>query len=154
MDVTYLLDTSWAVRHLRGQSDIVTKIAELQPEGVGISIITLAELEVGVVRAGDPVKARDVLERFVASLIIFDITRPICQLFAEWSVRLQRRGEGLEHFDVLIAATAIHHHLTLCTTNYDHFERFEGPAFLPCSASFHSVTYCLSTFNHASVTLY
>lgn len=127
----YLLDTTWAILHLRGQSDIVARVEELAPEGLGVSIITLAELEVGVARARDSARAREVLERFVASVAVLDVTRPICTLFAEWSVRLQKIGQGLEHFDVLIAATALHHRLTLCTTNRRHFERFEGLSLHP-----------------------
>lgn len=134
MAVRYLLDTSWAVRYLRGQSYIKARVEELAQEGVGISIITLAELEIGISRARDQAKAREILDRFVASLTVLDLTHPVCTLFAEWSVRLQQRGEGLEHFDVLIAATALHHGLMLCTTNRQHFERFEGLALYPSLA--------------------
>ena len=131
MAVRYLLDTSWAILHLRGRPDIVARIEALAPEGLGISIITLAELEVGVARARNSARSRGVLERLAASVTVLDITRPVCTLFAEWSVRLQQRGQGLEHFDVLIAATALHHGLMLCTTNRRHFERFEGLSLHP-----------------------
>jgi len=126
MAVKYLLDASWVVRYLRGQPEIVSRLEELRPEGLGISIITVAELNVGAVRARDTVKVQEGVENFLSLVSIFDVTRPICQLFAEWSVRLQQRGQGLEHFYVLIAATALHHGLVLCTTNRRHFERFEG----------------------------
>ena len=127
----YPVDTSWAILYLRGQPEVVARIEELAPEGVGISIIALAELEVGVARARDSGRAREVLERFVDSVAVLDVTRPVCALFAEWTVRLDQRGQGLEHFDVLIAATALHYGLMLCTTNRRHFERFEGLSLHP-----------------------
>ncbi len=37
MAVKVLLDTSWAVRYLRGQPEIVARLEELRPEGLGIS---------------------------------------------------------------------------------------------------------------------
>jgi predicted nucleic acid-binding protein len=43
--------------------------------------------------------------------------------FAETRALLRRRGELIADFDLLIAATALHHDLTLLTFNLRHFER-------------------------------
>ena len=126
MAVTYLIDTDWAIDYLHKQPQVIAALEILRPMGLGISVITVAELEIGVRRARDRHAAQEGLENFLAPLVLFEVTRPICALFAEWTVRLQQRGESLDHFDVLIAATALHHHLTLCTNNRRHFERLEG----------------------------
>jgi tRNA(fMet)-specific endonuclease VapC len=43
--------------------------------------------------------------------------------FAETRAYLRRRGQRIADFDLLIAATALHHDLTLLTFNLRHFER-------------------------------
>jgi predicted nucleic acid-binding protein len=43
--------------------------------------------------------------------------------FAETRAYLRKRGEGIPDFDLLIAATALHHDLTLLTFNLRHFGR-------------------------------
>ena len=131
MAIAYLLDTSWAIGYLRGESPVITRLKELRPDGLGISIITVAELEIGIVRAQNPIRAQDGLENFIAGITVLGITRPICKLFAEWTVRLQQKGQRLDHFDILIAATALYHRLTLCTFNRRHFERIEGLILYP-----------------------
>ena len=40
----YLLDTDWSIHCLHRVERVVTRLAELRPEGVGVSIISLAEL--------------------------------------------------------------------------------------------------------------
>lgn len=48
---------------------------------------------------------------------------PIMERFAETRAYLRRRGEGIADLDLLIAATALHHDLTLLTFNLRHFAR-------------------------------
>jgi len=46
----YLIDTDWVINHLKGESRVVAKLEELVPEGVAISVISLAELyEVSII---------------------------------------------------------------------------------------------------------
>jgi predicted nucleic acid-binding protein len=52
-------------------------------------------------------------------------------LAGEWRHSYARQGISLSTADVLIAATALHYRLTLCTTNRRHFERFEGLSLHP-----------------------
>jgi predicted nucleic acid-binding protein len=51
----YLIDTSWAIRHLRGRVAYTERLSALEPSGLAISVITLAELcrrRTGCVRLG------------------------------------------------------------------------------------------------------
>lgn len=47
----------------------------------------------------------------------------IMERFAETRALLRKRGQGIADFDLLIAATALHHDFTLLTFNLRHFER-------------------------------
>lgn len=39
----YLIDTDWIIDHLKGNDRVVKKLEELAPEGMAISVISLAE---------------------------------------------------------------------------------------------------------------
>lgn len=52
--MTYLTDTTWVVKHLRGNQDFTERLSNLSNEGLAISIVSVAELYVGVFRSNDP----------------------------------------------------------------------------------------------------
>ncbi|HHW40157.1 MAG TPA: type II toxin-antitoxin system VapC family toxin [Syntrophomonadaceae bacterium] len=54
MIAKYLVDTDWAVYYLRGKEPFVTKLQEYLPHGLGLSIITVAELYEGIFRSTRP----------------------------------------------------------------------------------------------------
>jgi predicted nucleic acid-binding protein len=43
-----------------------------------------------------------------------------------YSTSLEHTGQRVDQFDLLIGATAMHHELTLVTSNLKHFERMQG----------------------------
>jgi len=48
MKVSYLVDTDWIIDHLANVEVITQKLRELQPQGIALSVISLAELYEGV----------------------------------------------------------------------------------------------------------
>ena len=54
----YLIDTDWIIDHLKGEAEVARKLEELAPEGLAISMISLAELYEGVFYSKDPSKAK------------------------------------------------------------------------------------------------
>lgn len=40
----YLIDTDWFIDHLAGIEKVTKKLEELAPQGLGLSIVSLAEL--------------------------------------------------------------------------------------------------------------
>jgi predicted nucleic acid-binding protein len=71
----------------------------------------------------DPQKARDVFNRFLRSVAILPMTKPIMLRFAQIRGELRRKGQIIGDFDMLIAATALHHNLTLVTRNLRDYQR-------------------------------
>jgi tRNA(fMet)-specific endonuclease VapC len=65
MTIKYLIDTDWVIDHLNHIEPVVNKIKELRPEGLGVSIISLAELYEGVYSSRDPAKSQQMLETFL-----------------------------------------------------------------------------------------
>ena len=50
----------------------------------------------------------------------------IAKIFGRERGRLRAAGTLIGDLDLLIGATALHHHLTLLTNNRSHFERIAG----------------------------
>lgn len=48
------------------------------------------------------------------------------EAYAIEKVRLERAGNLIPEFDLIIATTAVHHNMTLITNNTKHMQRIEG----------------------------
>jgi tRNA(fMet)-specific endonuclease VapC len=62
-------------------------------------------------------------QQFLKPFTLLNLNEPIMQRFAEIRSYLRRRGELIADFDILLAATAQYHQLTILTYNKRHFRR-------------------------------
>ncbi len=126
MTIRYLIDTDWAIHYLNEHQSIVQRLHELLNDGLGLSVISLAELYEGVYYSRDPEGDEQELDDFLRGVTILGIDEAICKIFGKERGRLRAAGRSIGDFDLLIGATALHHDLTLLTNNRRHFERIEG----------------------------
>jgi len=126
MRVGYLVDTDWAVQYLRGDAGIVGRLEGLKLEGLGLSVISLAELYEGVFSSRDPRASEEGLNNFLRRVVLIGIDEEICRLFGRARGRLRAGGKVVGDFDLLIGSTALRHDLTVLTNNRRHFEVIEG----------------------------
>ena len=122
----YLLDTDWVVHCLHGVTRVTARLDQLMPEGVGLSIVSMAELYQGVFFSTDPEGNERALHQFLAGIDLVPIDDAVCQIFATERGRLRAAGTSIGDFDLLIGSTAIRHNLTVLTNNRRHFERVRG----------------------------
>lgn len=123
----YLIDSDWAMSHLNGIERISRHLADLQPEGLSISIITVGgELYEGVYGSRDPAASESSLELFLREVAIIPLDTEICRIFARERYRLRRTGNIIDSLDLFIGATALRHGLTLLSNNRRHFRRLAG----------------------------
>jgi predicted nucleic acid-binding protein len=54
VNLSYLVDTDWLVDHLGGDLKTTRKLEKLEPSGIAMGIISLAELCEGVYCSQDP----------------------------------------------------------------------------------------------------
>lgn len=121
-----LLDTDWAISYLNHVPRTVRRIDELRPEGISISIVSVAEIYEGVLNSNDPERRERALQDFLRPFPIIDLNIPICRIFGIERARLRAAGTLIPDMDLLIGATALHHYLTLLSNNRRHFERLSG----------------------------
>jgi tRNA(fMet)-specific endonuclease VapC len=126
MTTRYLVDTDWVIHYLNGHPEIVRRLHELQPQGLGLSVISLAELYEGIYFSTDPVGNEQDLHDFLQGVSLIGLDEEACKLFGRERGRLRKAGQLIGDFDLLIAATGVHNGLTVLTNNRQHFERVEG----------------------------
>jgi len=126
MTIAYLMDTDWVVHHLNGYAAIIQRLQALQPEGLGLSVVALAELYEGVHYSRDPVQSEAKLNDFLESVSIVGVDEATAKIFGRERGRLRAEGMLIGDMDLLIAATALRYNLTLLTNNRRHFDRIEN----------------------------
>jgi tRNA(fMet)-specific endonuclease VapC len=124
--MSYLLDTDAVADWLNSRPEAVSRIASIQREGLAISIITYGEVYDGVYYGRDPKAAEQAFLQFLRGVTVLPLTRSIMKRFARIRGQLRRQGRGIGDPDILIAATALHHGLTLVTRNLRHYQRIPG----------------------------
>jgi tRNA(fMet)-specific endonuclease VapC len=120
--VRYLLDTDWVIHYLNGHPEIVPRIQELSAEGIGLSLISLAELYEGMLYSRNPQRSEEGLETFLRGVELVGIDDAITRVFGRERGRLRAQGKTVGDFDLLIGATALHHGVAVLTNNRRHFE--------------------------------
>ena len=122
----YLLDTDWAIDYLNGNPQVRRRLDSLRPDGIGMSIISLAELYEGLVNSSNQEHDERELADFLRPFTLINLNLPICRTFGMERARLRGAGTLIPDMDLLIGATAMHHNLTLLSNNRRHFERLSG----------------------------
>ena len=117
MTIAYLVDTDWVIHHLHGHAAIQQRLQDLHPEGLGLSVVALAELYEGVASARDPVQSEQGLHDFLQSVTLVGIDEVTARLFGRERGRLRAAGALIGDMDLLIAATALQYNVTLLTNN-------------------------------------
>lgn len=118
-----LLDTMVVseLRKSRPSAKVLAWMRGLADDEVFLSVVTIGEIERGIVRTADA-EFRDTLERWLDDLIrlygdrVLPVTSAIAKRWGRWSGELGNDGT-----DLLIAATAAVHGLTVATRNVRHF---------------------------------
>lgn len=97
------------------------------PEEIAVSVVTAAELELGVLRASDP-GARAIrlstLARVQATYPLLPVDPEVASCFARIAAAELGRGRRLRRHDTWIAATAMRHGVAVLTQDSD-FSTFE-----------------------------
>jgi predicted nucleic acid-binding protein len=121
--MSYLLDADWAIEALAGRRNTDQILAALLSDGVAISWVTVGEIYEGAFGFSDPQAHLATFREFLHQLRVLGLNDPIVERFAEIRSTLRRQGQIISDLDILLAATALHHDLTVLTRNIRHFSR-------------------------------
>lgn len=122
-----MLDTNVCIYVIKEHPASVLERFASHPVGdIGISVITLAELEYGVAKSSRPARNREALDQFIAPLEVAVFDRPATTAYGRLRTTLEKKGQPIGSIDLLIAAHAISLDVRLVTHDVKEFGRVPG----------------------------
>ena len=123
----WMLDTNICIAIIRRRPEAALRRLRGKAIGqVGISSLTLAELQYGAARSREPAAARDALAEFVLALEVAPFDDAAAAIYGEVRAQLESRGQPIGPIDTLIAAHALALDTVLVTDNVREFRRVRG----------------------------
>ena len=123
----YLLDTNICIYIIKGQPEATIARFRREPlNSIGISSITLAELQYGIAKSAFPERNKSALGKFLLPLIVLPFDSAASQHYGSLRAELERQGKPIGALDMLIAAHALSENLIVVTNNETEFGRVPG----------------------------
>lgn len=122
----YMLDTNLCIRVLRDRPAGVRERFNAEAAALCISSVTLAELLYGAEKSARPVEMRYQVEGFAARLAVLAFDDAAAAHYGEIRANLERRGQAIGPYDLMIAGHARSRGLVVVTGNLGEFGRVAG----------------------------
>ncbi len=123
----YLLDTDICIYIIKKKpAEVFEKFKNLAIGDVGISSITLAELQYGIEKSSNAEKNRGALEKFLTPIEVIDYGYDATFEYGKIRAELEIKGIQIGPLDMLIASHAKSLGVILVTNNMREFQRIAG----------------------------
>jgi len=123
----FMLDTNICIYLIKRQSEKIIEHLKKHTAGeVGISSITLAELQYGVAKSQHKRQNRTALEEFILPLDIAPFDEKAAEAYGLIRSQLEKIGKPIGSLDTLIGAHALCLGVTLVTNNISEFKRIRN----------------------------
>ena len=120
----FMLDTNICIYIIkRKPPEVIDRFRQTEISQIGISSITLSELQYGASKSSRPLQNRLALTQFVAPLEILPYGDEAAQCHGDIRFHLEKQGTPIGALDMLIAAHALSLSCTLVTNNEKEFIR-------------------------------
>ncbi len=122
-----MLDTNTCIALIkRKPPQVLDRFDAYKVGEIGISWITLAELEFGVAKSQHQEKNQAALDEFVLPLEIAYFDREAARVYGRVRAMLEKKGTPIGSMDMMIGAHALSLGVTLATNNTKEFSRIKG----------------------------
>ena len=103
-----MLDTNIVSHIMQGRDTaLLEKLASVAVGDVVISSVTLAELQYGLHRKGQPVRLKHAMAQVLLRMDVLPWDEPVAQCYGKLCAALEARGINLGDLDMMIAAHAV-----------------------------------------------
>jgi tRNA(fMet)-specific endonuclease VapC len=120
----YLLDTNICIYVIRRRPrQVLARFQRCAVGDIGLSTVTLAELQYGVAKSAFPERNQEALAAFTLPLEILPFDAPAAAAYGPIRATLERQGTPIGAMDLLIAAHAVSLGVILVTNNPREFRR-------------------------------
>jgi tRNA(fMet)-specific endonuclease VapC len=119
-----MLDTNICIYIIKKKPDqVIERLRHTRVPDVGVSSITLSELEYGAAKSARPEQNKVAIVEFLAPLEILPYDDMAAQEYGKVRVYLEKQGTPIGSMDMLIAAHALSLNCILVTNNESEFRR-------------------------------
>jgi|SRR5690554_2559759 len=123
----YMLDTNICIYIIKEKpKKVINKFHTLDVGDICISSITLAELEYGVEKSQYTERNRLALAGFLSSIEILSFSDKAAESYGRIRANLERQGNIIGAYDLMIGAHALSENLILVTNNTKEFQRINN----------------------------
>jgi tRNA(fMet)-specific endonuclease VapC len=114
MSERYMLDTNVVSHIMQGRdAELLAQLTKVPVGQAVMSSVTLAELEYGIHRKGQPVRLRNALTQVLLRMDVLPWDENVATCYGAFCVTLEAQGINLSDFDMMIAAHALALDVTL-----------------------------------------
>ncbi len=125
--IKYLIDTNICIYIMNKRPiEIIHKFKQFGIGEIGVSTITVSELQYGVVKSKNRKLNKQRVEEFLAPLEIIPYDEIAANTYGDMRHKLEKRGGLIGPLDLLIAAHALSKNLVLITNNEKEFKRVKN----------------------------
>jgi tRNA(fMet)-specific endonuclease VapC len=117
----YILDTNTLIYFFKGMGKVSEKLLDTPPKEVGIPSIVVYELEVGIAKSNSPEKRTKQLADLVSIVNVLPFGLQEAKYASQIRVALEKQGQPIGPYDILIAAIAVANKAILVTRNTKEF---------------------------------
>jgi len=121
----YLIDSDILIYFLKGKQEVVERLSQIPINALYISRINYTELIYGAYNSTKINQNLKVIEPFLESFEVLELTKTSSLIFAKEKARLKKSGNMIADMDLMIASIAIENDCTLISNNIKHFNRVQ-----------------------------
>lgn len=108
MNQRHMLDTNVVSRIMQGRdAGLLARLTNLPVGQLVMSSVTLAELEYGLRRKGQPARLKNALTQVLLRMDVLPWDEKVATCYGEFCTSLEAQGINLSDFDMMIAAHAL-----------------------------------------------
>ena len=123
--MSFLVDTDICSAFLKGDHEVWQRCMQYAGQ-LHVSAMTVGELYTWALRSRASPKRLRILVDFLKDVTVLEVTTEVAQRFGEIRAGLLDAGRSAPQMDLMIAATALTHDLTLVTHNTQDFRHVPG----------------------------
>jgi len=122
----YLLDTNACIQYLNGtSSSLRRKLESSRPDGIVLCTVVKAELFYGATKSANALKNINKLRHFLDRFISLPFDDQSAEVYGEIRTQLEKEGNVIGPYDLMIAAIALANKMTLVSHNTREFGRIK-----------------------------
>ncbi|GGJ00712.1 ribonuclease VapC [Alicyclobacillus cellulosilyticus] len=123
----YMLDTNICIYLIKQKSDtLLQKLRTFRLGEIGVSVVTVAELQYGVAKSLHRERNLAALQAFLLPFEVVDFNMDAAMIYGQIRADLEKEGHPIGPLDTLIAAHALSLDVPVVTNNVREFQRVKG----------------------------